>query len=1134
MKRKILYLIKMVSKNLLYGFLLQGLFLTTLMASTTEAQVKPIDQTFLRMAKKDWTLKSVIRELEARTDYVFVFPDDLLEDDVAIQLASGRQSVNEILMQLAQGARIGFKQVNNSIYVGGQVPSQLTVNEVEGVEVWQQVSGVVLDEEGIPIPGATIVVEGTNQGTATDIDGRFAIDVSDGATLRISFIGYVTQIIEIANQTELRITLVEDRASLDEIVVIGYGTQRRADLTGAISSVDTDEMRKLSARSVEEMLQGRAAGVMVSRTQGSPGSASSIHIRGVGSIGNTNPLWIVDGIRMDPGNHLNPNDIESIEILKDASAAAIYGAQAAHGVILVTTKRGKKGDQVSINFSTSVGQRSAVDLPQMLNREQFIDVSTRARAAAGQAPEPEWLSMPYDTDWVGEVFAGSGIEQVHNIEISGGGENSNFYVAGGYEREDGIMINNSFERYSVRANSDFLIGKRLTIGQTLYASRSIENPTAEGGRDLESVFRGVPMHPVRTESNPFGGWGIGPLYFNAPNPVASQWQNIRNNTRNRLNGNVYADLEIIEGLNIRATFGANIMSGRDEQFQEAFNYGTLNNPINMLRMASLENNDYTTNVVATYQKKMGDHSFSVMAGYEAFTIESVDFSVSAQDFPVQNSRSFALATGAIDIPNRNTIGVRRLLSQFGRITYNYKDKYLFTANLRRDGSSRFGPINRFGVFPSLSGGYNLGNEEFMKQISAISSLKIRGSWGVLGSDNLQDFLFSRTYWNTRSTYVFDSPGVTGGTKERGFYLRRFPNEAVKWEEVNQVDIGIDVGLFDEKLTFTADYYVKNTKDMLMQVQLPLSVGISAERANPESPSINIGEVQNRGLELMLNYADNIGAFSYNINANVSFNQNEVLQLNQDDFIVSGGGGPAFAGFNIARTQVGQPIGSFFGWEVDGIFQSDQEVQNLNEMVVGGNFQETGTAAGDLRYRDINGDGRITTADMTYIGNPWPRMIYGLNLSANYKGFDITLFLQGVQGVEIFNANRAYYRGMYSNYNMTQHIFEAWTPEVPTEHPRLISTDPNGNFRKPSSYFVEDGSYLKIRNFQLGYNFNQDLINRINLTRLRVFVNAQNFLTLTPYEWLDPELAGGNLNRGIDGQGQYPQTMLISGGLQFGF
>lgn len=1086
---------------------------------------------------KDRNIRFVLKQIEKQADVTFTYNADLLNEKKVISIVLDSMRIGDVLDRIFQYS-IRYEVVRQQIILRPLKRSVLAATESITSTMFIPVSGSVIGENSVPLPGVNVLEKGTTNGTATDASGRFSLSlISENPTLVFSFIGYIPYQTVVQSQSEINVQLESELHSLAEIVVVGYGTQKKSDLTGAISSVEIEQIKKTSARRVEEMLQGRASGVMVTRSEGKPGAASSIHIRGVGSIGNTEPLWIVDGVRMNPGNHLNPSDIESLEILKDASAAAIYGAQAAHGVILVTTKRGSKGDNVHINFRSSVGQRRATDLPQMLNTTQFINASTTSRKNAEQAPEAAWANpgqLP-NTNWVDEVFKGSGIEEVYNVDISGGGNNSNFFVSGGYEKENGIMINNSFKRFSFRANSDFTIGKRLTIGQTLYISQSVENPTAGDGRDLENVFRAIPIMPVYDASNPFYGWGRAPTYFQGGNPVATQYQNIINDKWSRINGNVYADVAIIKGLNFRTTFGANIASGREEHFREKFSYGSLTNTINSLSMVSRDMQDFTYNFVLTYQKNIAHHNFSIMGGHEAFKADHVAFGAFAQDFPVQNTRSFALATGSVNVINRTTLGANRLLSQFGRLTYSYRDKYLMTVNVRRDGSSRFGSEFQYGIFPSFSVGYNIGNAEFIKNIPAISSLKVRASWGILGSDNVPDFLFSKTYRNTSSTYAFDPTGVNGGTRDRGFYLRRFPNASVKWEEVNQTDIGIDIALFESKISITADYYIKNTVDMLMPVQLPLSAGISTERQNPENPSINIGEVQNKGIELAIAYNNNVGDFYYTISGNAAFNKNKIVRLVDDNFIASN----SFRGFSVSRTQTGYPIGSFFGWKTDGIFQSEQEVLNANNGA-DGFYQESLTSAGDIKFKDLHGvsgvgpDGRVTAADMTFIGNPWPDLIYGLSLTANYKTVDFTLFLQGVQGVDIYNANKAMYRTVFSDYNSSTRVFESWTQENPTNHPRLIATDPNGNFSKPSDYMVEDGSYLKLRNIQLGYTFRKNTIERIGLNSLRIFANAQNILTLTKYEGLDPELAGDNLARGIDGQGQYPQTRLISGGIQLGF
>ena len=1144
---------------------------TSLLAQSLalSAPVRPLPYGDELKQQEPIALTNVLEQLERDYDVRFNYASQLVENKtVRKDRITSDEVLEKQLHKLLPPLGLRFEKVNNQIYGIYPIPqkkakqqtpknTQSSLREAQldliarlGLRPLQAVataeralSGTVTDsEDGGGLPGVNVLVKNTTIGTVTDIDGRYTISAPDDAeALVFSSVGYLSQEVAIGNQTTIDLGLEADVKSLEEVVVVGYGTQKKSDLTGSVASVEPEDINRVSERRLENALQGRAPGVQVTRGEGKPGSGASVNIRGAGSIGDTEPLWIVDGVPQNPGNYFNMNDVESIEILKDASASAIYGARAAHGVILVTTKRGSDG-QVRVNFRSSVGQRSPVGLPDMLNTLQFAEVSSRNRLNADQTPESAWANpegLP-NTDWVDEVYSGDGLEQSYNLSVSGGTENANFFVSGAYDNENGIMIDNYFRRYAFRANADFKIGKRIKIGESLLVSRTRENPTE--GADLITVFRAIPIMPVYDPTNPFGGWGTAPTYFQGPNPLAVQLQNPALNTVNRINGNVYAEVEFVEGLTLRGSVGANVTSQRREKFSEAYNYGPLSNPINSLEHRSLDTESLNTNLVLTYQKEIGRHNFLVLGGYERFQEDGVDFGALAQDFPVDYSRSFALAAGTVDINNRNTISSQyRLQSLFGRINYTFDNKYLLTANVRRDGSSRFGSENQYGIFPSVSVGWRIIEEGFMEGASFLSDLKLRASYGVLGSDRIGDYIFAKTYRNDGSTYIFDASGLDGGNKVRGFYQRRFPNELVKWEEVEQTNIGMDLGLLEGKFNLTADYYVKTTNDMLIGVQLPLSYGVSTNNQEPQSPETNLGSVENRGFELSFNYRENVGNWNFNVTANSSWNSNEVQALNADDRISAGGGGPL--GGNIAVTEAGQPIGSYFGWIVDGIFQDQATIDALNEAAPEGSFyQEQGTAPGDFRYRDIDGDGQITPDDRTFIGNPWPKMIYGLNVNVNYRSFDFTLFLQGVQGVDLFNILKSYYRQVHSDYNTTTQVYDAWTPENPTEHPRLIANDPNGNFRRPSSYFVEDGSFLKVRNIQLGYTLPLTLVERIGLTNARVFVNAQNILTLTQYEGIDPEVGkdpdSNNFDRntslGFDGLNQYPQTQLLSAGVQFGF
>jgi TonB-linked SusC/RagA family outer membrane protein len=1158
------------------GILLLALLVGNFATAQTVALSTPFPTTIDLPKQEVSSLKTVLNQLETKHDVRFNYASQLVEGKRVNPGASEKsKTLDEALENLLSPLGLRHEKISEQIYgIYPVVPSPKSTQEKQKVSeeqsfydahlkaidrmkklplrapviVEKNVSGTVVDENEEPLPGVNVLVKATTIGTVTDIDGNFRLTVPDDAqTLVFSSVGYTTQEIDINGRSVIDLTMAPDVQALSEVVVVGYGTQEKSDLTGAISSVESEDITRLSERRLETALQGRAAGVQVMRTEGNPGAPAKVNIRGSGSIGNTDPLWIVDGVPMDPGNFFNPNDVESMEILKDASAAAIYGARAAHGVILVTTKRGAEG-RVKVNFNTQVGRRQPRPLPNMLGTVDFVRASSIARINAGQDPEPAWdnpESLP-NTNWVDEVFDGSGIEQMHNLSISGGNENASFFISGAYDREEGVMINNWFERFALRANSDYKIGKRVRIGESLLVSRTRENPTANDGGDLQTVFRAIPIMPVRDESNPFGGWGTAASYFQGPNPVAVQMQNHILQNINRINGNVYAEVDILSGLMLRGSVGANIAALQQEHFAESFNYGALSNPINSLTMRSRDSQSLNTNLVLTYNKSLGRHDFTVMGGYERFRSDGIDFAATAQDFPVNFARSFALATGAVDISERQTIDDQyRLESIFGRINYSFDNKYLLSASVRRDGSSRFGPEFQHGVFPSFSAGWRIVEEGFMQNANWLSDLKLRASWGVLGSDRIGNYIFSRTYTNIRSTYAFDPTGQSGGNKVRGFYLSRSPNREVKWEEIVQTDIGVDIGLLDGRFNITADYYIKNTTDMLIGVELPPSSGISQENRNPEGVEINYGEVENRGFELALNYRQNVGDWTFDITGNASWNQNEVRALDNNQQILTGGGGHGYTG-NTSITEAGRPMGTFFGLIADGIFQSYDEIrahanQGSSPFDDEGNLlpadQLTGrTAPGDLRYRDINNDGVINNDDRTYIGNPWPEMFYGLNANITFRNFDFTVFFQGVQGVDLFNAPKAYTRTVFSDYNTSDLVFEAWTPENPTEHPRLIATDPNGNFRQPSTYHIEDGSFLRLRNIQLGYTLPNPVLDRLGLAQARIFVNAQNILTFTNYEGIDPEVVGNgnNTQRGVDHYRQYPQTTLVSAGLQLGF
>ncbi|AHM58467.1 TonB-dependent receptor plug [Flammeovirgaceae bacterium 311] len=987
------------------------------------------------------------------------------------------------------------------------------------------------------LPGATVVVEGTSTGTTTDMDGLFSLTVPDASSvILVSFIGYQTQRIAVNNRSSINITLTPDVDQLDEVVVVGYGEQKRSNISGAISSVGVKDLENKSQLRLDQALQGMSAGVTVTQNGGAPGSSPTIHIRGVGSISNTQPLWIVDGIRMEPGNHFDIDDIESIEILKDAAASAVYGARAAHGVILVTTKRGRGQTQVSLK--SMIGQRAPLNLPTLLSSEDFVRYKRESRLNAGQNPEPAWDIWEHDTDWIDAYYGGSGLLQSYDFSISKGEEGFNFFFSLGYDDEEGILIDNTYQRLSARLNSDIKLTNWLKMGESVLLSKVRENPIDNFNENYSGAipYRSIPIMPIYDENNPYGGWGRAPVYFQGPNPIASHYQQHDQRNYNRIDGNIYLEATPLVGLMLRATLGYNYMGFFGERFQEAFNYGAFANPINALTYSSANDESVTGNFVTTYGKTLGKHSFKLMAGYEAYQFNTKHYNLTGTEFPLDVAWSMNLATGSFNTTDRFNVYSSRLLSQFGRLNYNYHEKYLFEANIRRDASApKFGPANIWGIFPSFSAGWRISEESFFENIPYLTTVKLRASTGKLGSDNIGDFIYLKTYTSQFSSYAFDA---NGQNKVSGFFISRFPNEEVKWEEVNMHNVGLDITAVQNKIRFSADYYIKDTKDLLYGVPIPASVGIAVHNFNPVNPEINIGSLRNTGVDIELGYRNNFKNITLDVSGNTSFMKNEMRSLHEGQYITGGNGGGQIGG--MTRTQAGMPISSFYGFEVQQMLHTEGDVYAINSWAPDGTYQEAGTGPGDFMYRDISGpggvpDGQVTAEhDRVFIGNPWPKMTYALNIGASYnKIIDVSLQFQGVQGVDVFNADKAYTRNFFGDNNTTTRIFEAWTPENHSNHPRNIANDPNGNFSRPSDYFVEDGSYLKLRNAQIGFNMPASTLERLSISRLRLFMNANNLLTFTKYSGLDPEIAGSNISRGVD-FGLYPQVRTLSAGLEVQF
>lgn len=1101
------------------------------------------------------TLENILRTIEEQTQFVFIYSETEIPTKATFSLSVKNKPVEVFLSEILAPINVKFKVYKTQVVLSSDKKDSTSNSDTKSnaadelivlpnmkeeqpnhelkseVGVLFAVRGIITDDTSSPLPGVNVLEKGTTNGTVTDASGQYSLNVAnENAVLVFSYIGFVSEEVSVNNQSTVDVSLTPDIETLSEVVIVGYGQQKRADLTGAVASVKASDVHNLPTRSLSEAIQGRVAGVTVTKGEGAPGAGSDIVIRGAGSINGMAPLFIVDGVRMGTGFNFNMQDVESIEVLKDASAAAIYGSQAAGGVILVTTKRGTK-DKMTINFNSYAGVRTPINLYNLLDRDDFV----AAKAAFG-TDVSTWgdISTLPDTDWVDELFS-NGSDQSYSLSISGGSTNANYYLSSSYQREDGIRLDSWAKRVSVRFNSDYQLHKNLKIGETLYAWKSIVNP-ASGG---EIPFRSVPTMNVYDRTNPAGGWGKTPSYFAGPNPVGNELIHHREDEAYGLEGNVYAEWKIFKDLSVRGTLGTAFIGRNYSQygkteFTEAFDFGAVKNSNATLDRHLWNGENYTANVVATYTKNVGLHNFKVMGGYEMYRQDFDYVGGFASGFSTPYAESFNLNN---NLSSQRVVGgevqAQRLLSQFGRIDYSYNDRYLLTANVRHDGNDKFAPKNRWGWFPSVSAAWKLSEESFMSNVEFVSNLKLRAGYGVLGNDgNINAFTYQGSYGSQIIT------GLPDGQRVLGWGLNpQLPNDQIKWEEVSTLDIGLEAGLFENRLNVTLDYYERKTKDMIYQLRVPRSAGLG------DYVPANIGQMDNKGLEVTIDYRGQLGELKYQVGFNSSFNVNKVVALDGEENVpIEDGSAGADVQGPVSRTAVDNSIGRFYGYVVEGIYQTDQQVAERG-------VTQTGAGAGDLIYKDVNNDGTIDENDRTYIGNPWPKMSYGISASLGWKGFDLSVLFNGVQGVDVYNGAKYFTQFLKGDYNTTSDIFNAsfFDGNGLTSQPRVGFTDgggnyvrdPNGNYTKVSSYYVEDGSYLKLRNIQLGYTFPKTMSSRVGLANARLYFMAQNVFTITSYSGMDPEVVGngaraGTTARGIDTFSSYPRTRLFSIGVDLTF
>ncbi len=979
---------------------------------------------------------------------------------------------------------------------------------MNGAQQQQTVKGIVKGPDGLPVIAANISQKGTNNATITDLYGNFTLNITgQHPVLVISYIGYVTTEVNVSGRAFIEVVLQEDVEALDEVVVVGYGTMRKKDVTGAVSSVRTEDITKNATSNVMQAIAGKMSGVQVVQNSGTPGGDVSILIRGVGTINDASPLYVIDGVPVSGGMwYLNPNDVESIDVLKDASATAIYGSRGANGVVMVTTKQAQEG-HTEINFDYSYGIQHTAKTYDMLNASQYAALHNEMRTNAGPEyslnpafSDPE--SLGTGTDWMDAIFRTAPMQKV-NLSMLGGNQKISHATSLGYYTQDGIMKNSSYNRLSLQSNISSKIVSNVTVRANV--NLSAENRrTQPVGTVIQNAMRILPSIPIQDENGEYAGpTGNAEWNGNALNPVA-----IINEQNYRMKGfrmlsNISLEWEIIKGLKFKTTGGAELGYDYNNSYIPKYKWGMNESKNTMQTVSSAYEQLYLWDNTLNYDKSFGKHRINAMVGtsYQEYKKESVSASGSGRASEL--TTELDNATKATDVGGNSLRWA--LMSYMARLHYSYDDRYLVTATFRADGSSKFGKDNRFGYFPSFAAAWNIGNESFMQSVKSISQLKLRAGYGQTGNQNIGAYAFADKL-SVNGVYNFGSQRGFESNLVNLIYPYLLSNPSVKWEAVEQYNVGVDIGFLKNRIVANLDFYVKNTRDMLTKKPVPQTSGTSLEQA--DWPPVNIGKVLNRGFEFTINTKNFVGEFKWETNLNMSFNHNEVVSI----------GGPEILN-GVSLIREGQPINSFYGYKLGGVYQTLDEVftgpvmENRAADKASHNPYKN-TSPGDMWFVDVDGNGEINDLDRTVIGNPSPDCIFGFNNTFSYKNFDLSIFFQGALGNQVWNGVRASHESMNSTYNQLASTLERWTGEgTSSSMPRAIYADPNNNSRA-STRWLENGSYAKLKNLTFGYTLPENWTNRAKVKALRLYVSFDNLCTITNYSGLDPEVGLSGLDYGV--------------------
>jgi len=1146
-----------MTKLFTYAFLIQSLTMSFLFASDGKAQNKSIEEVKTKISLKNVSVDRAFSIIEKETGFNFVYTDKELNNLPFVSVDRNSLTLYDVLVEIAQQSQLQFKQINNNIHVK---KSGFLAKPGATVEISSEratITGNVKDNLGEPLPGVTIIIEGTTQGTVTDVDGKYNISASEGDVLVFSFMGFESRKVTVGNQSVIDIQLSEDLESLEEVVVVGYGTQKRKNLTGSISSINKETLKEFPVSSVEQALQGNAAGVLVSQTGGSPGAAVSVRVRGIGSInGSVEPLYVIDGVPVEnaafggsgdatnpqPGNSplamLNPGDIESIEVLKDASATAIYGARGANGVVLITTKRGESG-RSTVTYDGYVGLQEPTNTFDVLNAREYMKLQNEfASNDNEEIPYPNIdqivSQIGEGTNWQDEFYRVA-IIQNHQISVSGGSEKTKFFISGNYFNQKGIVPNTEFERISFRTNLDHQISNKFTTGFSLTLS-NFKNNNLPGGNagasPLTNVLTYSPLVPVRNEDGLFEDF-IDPnsgAFISNPIGMVTEVTNTTNTFRPI--GNLYLDYFITDNLKFKTNLGLDF----------TFQNGEFYLPRTVQRGRELGGRagisyDNRTNIVwentLNYNKVINNkHQFDVLLGQMLQTSSRTSRSFGAQNFPNDVLGANVIENGEVFERPSSNIVKWAIISYLGRINYGFDDRYLLTLTMRADGSSRFGTNKRFGYFPSGAFAWRFINEDFVSKSGILSDGKLRVSYGVNGN---QDGIGAYDRFARLASRDFAYAIGEGNSIAQGFAPVSIANVNLGWEETRQLNIGANIGLWDNRISIEADYFVKNTTDLLFAVPLPLSAFVGSNVIR------NVGELRNSGLEFLVN-AEVVQKtdFNWNVNFNISTISNEIISLPDGNDITYFS---LLGASNIGILREGSSFPSFYGWNAEGIFSNQEEVNNHFFIDESGDrvLIQPNAQPGDVKYSDISGpegvpDGRIGTEDRTIIGSSLPRYFGGVRNQFSYKNFTFSFFMNFSVGNDVVNYNRWQLANVNRGINQFAEVKERWTPENPNTTVPAARTQRSAE-NAIDSRFVEDGSFLRLRDVTFNYRLSGNALDKIRAQSANFYLKGSNLLTFTRYTGIDPEANSFNPNSsnlsGIE-VSAYPMVRMFTAGITVQF